>query len=93
MNNLLLKLQEIKFENRLRKNISPDKYDYLLFGFNDVMSRGKTESKNNQKYPEIYQLLKDLVKEQDDKFTFTGIIINKNKKCNIHKDKGNIFKS
>jgi len=95
MNYLLLKeLENIKFPERVRNNISMDKYPFLLFGYQDVPFKGPAETKNNKIYPKLYRLLTEFIKEtNDEKFHYTSIIINKNKKCNIHKDEGNIFKS
>lgn len=93
MDLILKQLQSIKFNNRVRKNISPDAYDYLLFGKNHSLSKGKRVSVNNTKFPKLFELLQKIIKDHDKDFHYTGIIVNKNKKCNIHKDKGNIFKS
>jgi FkbM family methyltransferase len=89
---LLEKLRAIKFPKNIRKNISPIEYEYMLFGETWHL-RGRKVCKKNEEYAEVYKLLKEIIKEYDDKFEYTSIIINKNKKSMIHKDKNNIFKS
>jgi len=51
---------------------------------------GIRQSNNNDKYPEVYNQLKKLIKEIAPDFEYNSITVNKNFRCLPHKDKANI---
>lgn len=90
---ILEELKKINFKVQpWRKNVG-EPYEYLILGLNEARYKGVCESKNNEKYKVLYDLLKEEIKKVDEKFNYTSIIINKNHKCKAHYDNKNIFKS
>lgn len=90
MNLLFLELEKINFDKKLRKNVSDEPYEYLIFHYTHRKFNKPSLSHCNKKYKKVYQLLLDIIKEEDDNFYFTSIIINKNVKCKKHKDINNV---
>jgi len=61
------------------------------FGTSDGLKpAGKREGNNNEKYPEVYKQLKELIFHIDPQFVYNAITVNKNFRCLPHKDKYNI---
>ena len=94
---VLEELENTKFsKNRSRKNVSgiPTK----SFAMGEVNYRGQASlnyktrgpSVYNAKFPELYTLLQDFIKESQPDFEYTTIQVNKNVLCEPHVDKNNI---
>jgi len=61
------------------------------FGTSDGLKpAGKREGNNNEKYPEVYKQLQELIYHIDPQFEYNAITVNKNFRCLPHKDKYNI---
>lgn len=54
-----------------------------------LKSAGIREGNNNKKYETVYNQLKKLIREIAPDFQYTSITVNKNFKCNPHKDRAN----
>lgn len=88
-------LEQIKFPNsNSRKKISDKTITSFVLG--DVRYRrfinGKLigPSQYTKKYNELFQTLKEFIKEVDPNFNFTTIQVNKNVLCKPHVDSNNI---
>jgi len=90
MNILFEELEKMKFRKKMRKNVNNNSYGYSIFHYTDQKFHRPRLSTLNKKYPKVYQILMDIIKEKDKDFNFTSIIINKNNVCKKHKDQGNI---
>lgn len=102
---LLHELQNIKFKkNHDRPNVSgrndelstkyKKSYGYPCFSCTFGMIRSRTKqtyqlSVVSNKYPKLYQLLKDYITEISPDFNYTHITLNKNIVCKPHVDKYN----
>jgi len=94
---VLKQLQKTKFpKNYSRKNVSNNINESFVLG--DVNYRGqyfvgyktRGESKYNKIFPELYVLLKNLIKSCHPSFEYTTIQVNKNVECIPHIDKNNV---
>lgn len=84
-------LNETKFSRSSRRktinnNVSPLS---MIMGYRQWFS-DKGLSAATKKYPILYEKLKELMNNHDPEFIFTTITLNKNFKCEPHKDSKNI---
>ena len=89
---VLKELENTKFpKNKSRKNISDIPTTSFAMGdINIYDRRHRGPSVYNTKFPELYALLKDFIKESQPEFEYTTIQINKNVLCEAHVDKNNV---
>lgn len=80
-----------KSKNRKNAMKDPNKGEYSIqFGKVFARFKGKKDSINNFKYPNVYMYLQNLASFIDPKFEYTSICVNKNFECKAHVDKNNI---
>jgi hypothetical protein len=88
-------LSKIKFEkNHNRKNCMMDPHKgecTLTFGqVRRPFHSGIHDSVWNNRHPDVFQYLKDLIHYLDPSFQYTSIQVNKNFQCAPHLDKNNV---
>ena len=82
------RLKWVRNERRKKLTLNNERPFSMVFG--DRWWYGKYgPSKATILYPDLYLLLLEFIKNHDPSFKFTNIIINKNFKCEAHKDKNN----
>ncbi|MFZ4671447.1 MAG: hypothetical protein ACOYLT_05470 [Flavobacterium sp.] len=91
INEITESLKKIKFtRSSRRKSINNNKPPLsMIMGFRKWYGDFGL-SAASKKYPLVYEKLKELMKEFDPEFEFTTITLNKNFKCEPHKDGKNI---
>jgi hypothetical protein len=89
---VLEELENTKFPKlKSRKNISDVKVTAFAMGEIGIYdSRMRGPSVYNAKFPELYTLLQDFIKESHPEFEYTTIQVNKNVLCEPHVDKNNV---
>jgi len=98
MDNIVLQeLENIKFPvNRSRNNISSTPTQSFCLGHvnyrgqKSVGYKTRGPSKHNDRFPALYKLLQDFIKEHNKDFEYTTIQVNKNILCLPHVDKNNV---
>ena len=90
-------LENIKFpKTTSRKNISNKATEAFVLG--EVNLRGQKilnyktrgDSRFNKRFPDLYDLLRDFIKQHDPDFNYTTIQLNKNIQSPPHIDKNNV---
>lgn len=79
------------FKSGLRMNINNGvRPESMILGFRKwFKTKEYGLSANTKKNPELYEKLKELMKNHDPEFEFSTITVNRNFLCQPHKDKGN----
>jgi len=89
-NLLYQELDKVKFRKKKRPNVNDDAYPYLIFHYTQEKFHPPGLSRINKKHPKVYQLLMDIMKEENKDYVFSSIIVNKNNVCKKHKDENNV---